>query len=84
MKDAPELLLFAIAAGVIGLIAAIITAVGVLRKDQGSDQVREIGELIKEGANAFLKREYMILAVFVVIVAVIIGLFVDFNILDND
>ena len=84
MKDAPELLLFAIAAGVIGLIAAIITAVGVLRKDQGSDQVREIGELIKEGANAFLKREYMILAVFVVIVAVIIGLFVDFNILDNN
>ncbi len=84
MKDAPELLWFAIAAGVIGLIAAAITAMGVLRKDQGSDEVREIGQLIKEGANAFLKREYMILSVFVVIVAVIIALFVDFNVLDND
>ena len=84
MKDAPELLLFAIGAGIIGLIAAAITAMGVLRKDQGSDEVREIGNLIKEGANAFLKREYMILSVFVVVVAVIIGLFVDYNVLDND
>ena len=83
MKDAPELLWFAICAGVIGLIAAAITAVGVLRKDQGSGEVREIGNLIKEGANAFLKREYLILSVFVIVVAVIIGIFVDFNILDN-
>jgi K(+)-stimulated pyrophosphate-energized sodium pump len=84
MKDAPELLWFAIVAGVIGLIAAAITAIGVLRKDQGSGEVREIGNLIKEGANAFLKREYLILSVFVVVVAVIIGIFVDFNLLDND
>ncbi len=84
MKDAPELLWFAIAAGAIGLIAAAITAIGVLRKDQGSDEVREIGNLIKEGANAFLKREYLILSVFVVVVAVIIGVFVDYNILGND
>ena len=83
MKDAPELLWFAIAAGAIGLIAAAITAIGVLRKDQGSDEVREIGNLIKEGANAFLKREYLILSVFVVVVAVIIGVFVDYNILGN-
>jgi len=84
LKDAPELLWFAIAAGVIGLVAAAITAIGVLRKDQGSDEVREIGNLIKEGANAFLRREYIILSVFVVIVAVIIALFIDFNVLDND
>jgi len=84
MKDAPELLWFAIGAGIIGLIAAAITAMGVLRKDQGSEEVREIGNLIKEGANAFLKREYMILAVFVVVVALIIGVFVDYNVLDND
>ena len=84
MKDAPELLWFAIGAGIIGLIAAAITAIGVLRKDQGSGEVREIGNLIKEGANAFIKREYLILSVFVIIVAVIIGVFVDFNLLDND
>ncbi|HIF12630.1 MAG TPA: sodium-translocating pyrophosphatase [Dehalococcoidia bacterium] len=83
MKDAPEFLWFAIGAGIIGLIAAAITAIGVLRKDQGSGEVREIGNLIKEGANAFIKREYLILSVFVIIVAVIIGVFVDFNLLDK-
>ena len=84
MKDASEFLWFAIVAGVIGLLAAAITAVGVLRKDQGPENIREIGELIREGANAFLKREYMILSVFVVVVAVIIAVFVDYNVLNND
>ena len=84
MKEASEFLWFAIVAGVIGLLAAAITAVGVLRKDQGPENIREIGELIREGANAFLKREYMILSVFVVVVAVIIAVFVDYNVLNND
>ena len=83
MKEASEFLWFALIAGGIGLLAAGVTAIGVLRKDQGPENIREIGELIKEGANAFLKREYMILSVFVVVVAVIIALFVDYNILDN-
>ena len=84
MKEASEFLWFAIVAGLIGLLAAAITAVGVLRKDQGPENIREIGELIREGANAFLKREYMILSVFVVVVAVIIAVFVDYNVLNND
>ncbi|MCH8816853.1 MAG: sodium-translocating pyrophosphatase [Chloroflexi bacterium] len=84
MKEASEFLWFAIVAGLIGLVAAAITAVGVLRKDQGPENIREIGELIREGANAFLKREYMILSVFVVVVAVIIAVFVDYNVLNND
>ena len=84
MKEASEFLWFAIVAGLIGLVAAAITAVGVLRKDQGPENIREIGELIREGANAFLKREYMILSVFVAVVAVIIAVFVDYNVLNND
>ncbi|MBT5319078.1 MAG: sodium-translocating pyrophosphatase [Chloroflexi bacterium] len=83
-SDAPEYLLFgAIAAG-IGILAAIDMAMGVLRKDEGQDNVKHIGDLIREGAMAFLRREYLLLSVFVVIVTVIIALFIDFNILDND
>ena len=37
----------------------------------------EISEAIKEGAMAFLHREYSVLAVFVVIVAVILASFID-------
>jgi len=45
------------------------------KQDSGTKKMQEISAAIKEGANAFLKREYTILAVFVLIVAVAIGVF---------
>jgi K(+)-stimulated pyrophosphate-energized sodium pump len=45
----------------------------VLKQGQGSEKIREIAEAIKEGALAFLGREYRILAIFVVVVAIILG-----------
>jgi K(+)-stimulated pyrophosphate-energized sodium pump len=39
-------------------------------------KMQEISDAIKEGANAFLKREYKTLAIFVVAVAVLLGIFV--------
>jgi len=41
-------------------------------KSSGTPRMQEISEAIKEGARAFLKREYVTLAVFVVIMAVIL------------
>ena len=58
---------FAVIAGVLGLAAAASFAAYVLRQDEGSERMREISAAIKEGAMAFLKREYQILAVFIVI-----------------
>ncbi len=49
----------------------------VLKEDQGTDTMREIGRAIQEGASAFLGREYRTLAIFVVIVAVVLGAFID-------
>jgi len=48
-------------------------AVYVLSREQGSERIREISGAIKEGALAFLGREYRILAIFVVVVAIILG-----------
>jgi len=44
------------------------------RKDSGTPKMQEISEAIREGARAFLRREYTALAVFVVIMAVILTL----------
>jgi len=66
-------ILIAAICGVLGLVVAAFMAVYVLRQDQGSARIREISEAIKEGAVAFLGREYRILAAFVVVVAVILG-----------
>jgi K(+)-stimulated pyrophosphate-energized sodium pump len=43
--------------------------------DSGSEKMREISDLIKGGADAFIKREYMTLAIFVIVVSVLILIF---------
>jgi len=45
------------------------------KQDSGTERMREISAAIREGANAFLKREYTILAAFVFVVAILIGIF---------
>ena len=76
-------ILLAIAAGVVGLVVAGLLALRVLRQPQGNEAVREIGDLIREGSAAFLRKEYSILAVFVIVMFAILAIFIDYNILDN-
>ncbi|MDD4924686.1 MAG: sodium-translocating pyrophosphatase, partial [Dehalococcoidales bacterium] len=68
-----SLIFVSILAGVLGLAVAGLFARYVLKQPQGNKQVQEISAAIKEGALAFLGREYRILAIFVVVVAVILG-----------
>jgi len=49
----------------------------VSRKDSGTERMREIAAAIKEGADAFLKREYMTLAYFVAAMSVALAVFID-------
>ncbi len=60
-------------AAVIGFGTALIIASWVLKQPAGNEKMIEISKATQEGALAFLKREYTILAVFVAIVAVILG-----------
>ena len=66
-------IIIAVICGAIGLGIASLMARYVLKQDQGSDKIREISAAIKEGALAFLGREYRILTIFVAIVAVVLG-----------
>ena len=68
-----ESIIVALAAGVIALAFAAFMAVRVIRSDQGNERMREIGDAIRTGASAFLRREYMSLLPFVVVVAVVLG-----------
>ena len=67
-----EGLILAIAAGVAALAFAGFLAMRVLAADEGSERMKEIGAAIQEGANAFLRREYTVLAGFVVIVFIVL------------
>jgi K(+)-stimulated pyrophosphate-energized sodium pump len=45
------------------------------KQDSGTERMREISGAIKEGAAAFIRREYTTLAIFVIVVAILIGVF---------
>jgi len=66
-------LIIALSAGLLGVVVAVFMANFVLKQPQGTKAVREISAAIKEGALAFLGREYRILAIFVVAVTIILG-----------
>ncbi len=76
---------FIIAAGaaILGLAFAAYLARWVLAQDAGPEVIQKVGRLIQEGSMAFLRREYTILAVFVVAVTVVLALLIDFNITNN-
>ncbi len=59
--------------GLLGLAFAAGSFVAVGRKSAGNERMREIGALIHAGAMAFLRRQYSILAVFIVFVAALIA-----------
>jgi len=44
----------------------------VLRRDQGTPKMQEISNAIREGANAFLKRQYRTIGILAVVVAILI------------
>jgi K(+)-stimulated pyrophosphate-energized sodium pump len=54
--------------GLLGLIGALVLYMYIKRQSSGTDIMVEIADRIEEGAMAFLRREYMVLAVFVVAV----------------
>jgi len=75
--------LIAILAGIGALLFAGILARKVLKADQGNQTMREIGDAVKDGADAFLRREYMWLAPFVLAVTAVLWIVIDFIQLDS-
>ena len=77
-----ESLIVALAAGALALVFAGFTAMRVLKAEAGNELMRSIGDSIREGAGAFLRREYMSLLPFVVVVTVVLGV-LDYTIFDH-
>lgn len=65
--------------GVVGLLYTFIQFKWVSKQDAGSERMKEISTYIAEGAMAFLKAEWKILAYFVAIVALLLGFMAQSN-----
>jgi len=68
-----NLLYGSIGAGVVALLFAFWKTAWINKQDAGTDKMKEIGAAIRTGAMAFLKRQYKVLAIFVIAVAVLLA-----------
>jgi len=69
-----NLLYGSIGAGLVALLFAIWKTTWINKQDAGTDKMKEIGAAIRTGAMAFLKRQYKVLAIFVVTVAILLAI----------
>ncbi|HET9457580.1 MAG TPA: sodium/proton-translocating pyrophosphatase, partial [Candidatus Limnocylindrales bacterium] len=61
-------------AGIVAVLFAIYLARDVLSRDKGPQAMQDVGDTIREGADAFVKRQYSTIGVLALVGAVIIGL----------
>ncbi len=73
-----EVLGIVIAAALLGIAFCVYNALNILKAPAGDKKMQEISNFIREGAMAYLKRQYKILAIFVIVVAAILFYFISF------
>ena len=61
-------------AGVLALIYTFVKSAWITKQDVGSEKMANIAKAISEGAMAFLRAEYKVLAIFVLVVAALLAL----------
>lgn len=63
-----DLLLLAPVGSIMALCFAAYLALFILRQEEGTDQMREIAQAVRVGARAYLKRQYLGVALFFIVV----------------
>ncbi|MFP3868304.1 MAG: sodium-translocating pyrophosphatase [Desulfobacteraceae bacterium] len=75
-----DIINFALLCGLLAVAYGLFTTTWVLKQDAGSERMQEISNAVREGANAFLNRQYktvaMVGAVIFVILFVVLGKYV--------
>ena len=67
-------LIFVVGAGILAMLFSFWKTSWINKQDEGTERMKQIGASIADGAMAFLSAEYRVLAIFVVSVALVLGL----------
>ncbi|HWR89326.1 MAG TPA: sodium-translocating pyrophosphatase [Dissulfurispiraceae bacterium] len=67
------IIIFSLLCGVLGVLYALATASWVSKQDAGTERMQAISNAVKEGAYAFLAREYKTVAIVAVILVVVLA-----------
>ena len=62
---------------IVALLIAYLLAKNISKMDEGTPKMKEIAQAIREGAKAFLYREYKIIAVFIILFGILMYFFLD-------
>tara|TARA_A100001011_G_scaffold93500_1_gene98370 strand:+ start:237 stop:2432 length:2196 start_codon:yes stop_codon:yes gene_type:complete len=65
--------IFIILSCILGLIYSFLKSRWILNQDQGNNEIKSIASSIQEGAMTFLKVEYRVLSIFVLVVSFLLG-----------
>jgi K(+)-stimulated pyrophosphate-energized sodium pump len=71
-NDGRMYLWIALGVGVLALVAALMLARAVIASDTGTPEMRAISDAIREGAEAFLKRQYRTIGGIAVVLAIVV------------
>ena len=63
--------------GTIGLLCALVIYKMVMKRDAGTEKMKDIAEQIHIGAMVFLKREYQIILLFMIVVFIVLSVFLS-------
>lgn len=66
-----------LAAGVLALAFVGYLMFTILRESEGTEKMKEIALAIRQGASAFLRREFMTLGIFTVVIFIALALFIE-------
>ena len=80
----PEILFWIVpVASIIALAFAAAFFFNMKKADEGTDRMKEIAGYVREGAMAYLKQQYKVVALFFIIIAVIFAVMAYFNMQNN-
>ena len=66
------LVLFTFLGSIAALLFAVFTAKKVLKFSEGTDTMKKISSWIRKGANAYLKRQYVVVAIFFAVMFIVL------------
>ena len=69
--------LLVIAGAILGLAFVGYLTITILRESEGNQRMKSISQAIRQGAMAFLRREFLTLSIFTVVVFIVLAIFID-------